>query len=195
MLWFVFLGGLEVLTYAFRAGMSLAYQAAFQLARLSSEILTMKAVGMSLTRIMPVHWGITLGLLSPFLSVFACHMLAKSEMPIIDQEEILVRTHLRSMLITAPVLFLIGIITALITGYFFSPYGNFADLIDLADYARFFILGIAFLLSLSVLVFFEIKFLYKATKLKTRVAVCIASLAVNFFAIIAVDLGMMHLWK
>jgi hypothetical protein len=193
MFWFVFLGGLMVLEYAFRTGLSITDQAAFQFSKFSSEILMLKAVRMFITRIMPIHLGTTLGFLSPLLAIFACHMLAKSEMPIMDQEKILVQTHIRSMLITSPVLFLVEIITALITGYFVSSYGNLADLIDSADYIRSFILGIAFLLSLSGLALLEIRFLYKSTKLKTRIAVCIASNVVNLFAIMVVNNGIIKL--
>ena len=179
-----------VLGNAFGIAKDLVHQTALKLSKFGGEnfILGMTRMGLMRESI-PVNLGMVLGFLSPVLGIFAYHMIGRSELPIMDQENVLVRTHVRSLLIIAPVLLIAGVTTFLITAYFESPYKNINDLINFVDYVLSFSKSLAFWVTLSGLVFYEIKLLYKSTTFVKQIAVCILSILLNHAAIISVDVG------
>ena len=184
-----------VLSYSFNAAKDLVHQTATQCSKFGCpEVLILQMVRISLTReLIPVNLGLTLGLLSPLLSIFAYSMVGRSELPIINQENVLVRTHVKSLLMVTPVLCLCGITAAMIAVYSGSSYKNISDLIDFVDYIQSISRSLALGLALSGLAFLQIKMLYKITKLGRRIAVCVISILVNYLAIIALNVGIGYL--
>jgi hypothetical protein len=196
LVWFSFLGGMMVLGYAFDTGKDYVHQLALQLSKFCSEDIILQIARMDLTRqAIPVHLCLSLGFLSPLLGICAYHMMVRSELPIMEQEDVLVRTHVRSLLIITPVLLLCGVAASLIKAYFKNPYMNLNDLINFTDYIRSLYMSLTLGITLSGLAFFEIKLLYKSAKLKKQIAVCVVSILVNYFAIIAVYFGIMYMAK
>lgn len=185
-----------VLGAAFHSAKDLVHQLASQLSKFGADgekyILEMARVALVQEGI-PVNLGLILGFLSPVLGICAYHMMVRSELPITDQENVLVRTHVRSLLIMTPVLLIAGVATSLITAYFVSPYKNFTNLINFSGYIQSVSKSLVFCLTLSGLAFYEIKLLYKIATFWKRCAVCVVSILVNQSAIISIDVGITHL--
>lgn len=175
------------------AGM-LVDQVVFQLSRFGAEASSMGIVLISLTReVIPLLLGLVLAFMIPFLNILAYYMIARSELPRKDQQNILLRTHIKSTLIVTPALLLGGLTTAFIAAYFQSPLININELINFDDYILCICKCMSFTLALIVLEFFEIMILYRRKKLIELLAVCIISIIVNSSVIVAFDSGIGYL--
>ena len=194
LLWFLFLGSIIVIGYAYGIGKVIAGQIVTELSKYNLQYLTLQIAQSSLTKgLIPLGVGATLACLSPLLGIFAHYMMQKSELSGVDQRRILITTRLKSLLITAPVLTIAGIVTSLSSAYFATKYRNLStDLISIKDCFEPFVIVLLFVIVLSVLSFMEIKFFSKE-KLAIRIGVCITAIIINTLTIMFMDFGIRHL--
>ena len=194
LLWFLFLGGIIVIGYAYCAGKGIAGQIVDDFSKYNLQYLTLQTAYLSLTKgLIPLGVGATLACLSPLLGIFAHYMMQKSELSGIDQRRILISTRLKSLLIAAPILTIAGIVTSLSSAYFATKYRNLStDLISIKDYFEPFVIVLLFVIVLSVLSFMEIKLFFKE-KVAIRIGVCITAIIINTLTIMFIDFGISHL--
>jgi len=185
LLWFLFLGGIMVVGYAYGIGKEFTAQAA----KYGLQALPLQATRLITRELLPVNVGLTLATLSPILGFFANYKLKQSTLANTAQKKILIHTRLKSLFIVTPFLLASGIILALLLAYFSTEYKNFTDLVNIKDYIESIVKAFLFTLALSLLAFVEIKFFFRESQVVRRIVVCVTAVIINSATILVVDLG------